>query len=155
MHNGHLKAIEQLAKKHGRIIIIIGSAQHKRTDENPLSASERKRMIAYCLQRRGILRKTTVILLRDEHENKKWAKKIVSLLGRGKDVTAYSNNRLVRRLLRPYYCVKKMVSGINLNSTKVREAMRSGGNWKAMVPTEVAEFLEKNGLVEVIAGSAP
>ncbi|MFH1200145.1 MAG: adenylyltransferase/cytidyltransferase family protein [Candidatus Micrarchaeota archaeon] len=150
MHNGHYSAFARIAKKCGRLLIFIGSSQYKRTHDNPLSGMERKRMLSHALPPEAA-KKASIYLLRDEHDNEKWTAKVSLALGKRRGVTVFTNNSLVRRLLRPHYAVAPMESGIKLNSTRVRKEIRRGGYWKELVPRGVSEFLHRARLIEVIA----
>ncbi len=45
MHIGHLDAIEWILERYRKIIIVIGSSQESRTEENPFTFEERKEII--------------------------------------------------------------------------------------------------------------
>ncbi|MFH1107009.1 MAG: adenylyltransferase/cytidyltransferase family protein [Candidatus Micrarchaeota archaeon] len=153
LHKGHLAAIVRLARTHGRLLILIGSAQYSRTAENPLSGIERKSMVRYVLRKRGISGRARIVLLEDVHDNARWTEKARRIIGKPENIEVFSNNPLVRRLLCKHYRVGRLVSGIRVDSTRIRAIISMGGAWKALVPREVAAFLEGKRLVEVIAGT--
>ena len=53
-HLGHLELIRAVKNKYGKIIIAIGSAQEKKTSENPFDKDERINMIELGLENAGI-----------------------------------------------------------------------------------------------------
>lgn len=147
LHNGHLEALKRILKENDSVLIVVGSAQEKRSDYNPLSFAERKRMLAKCFGEEGISGRVKIIPLRDYFDNEKWT---AALLRKARGATAYyGNNELVRRLLRGKMEVHGMVSGIRVSATKIRELMkRDHGAWKKLVPKSVARFLEGKKLVK-------
>ena len=44
-HIGHLKVIKWILKKYDKIVIVIGSSQESKTEKNPFTFEQRKRMI--------------------------------------------------------------------------------------------------------------
>ena len=139
-HKGHLYVIRSLAKRHEKIIIIIGSAQEKRSKENPFSAGERKEMIKRVLAKEGISYELHAV--KDYFDCKKWVKAIKRLC---KFDVVYSTNPWTIRCfeqagieVRRHRVYKRYM----LSGTKIRELMEKGKEWQSYVPKEVYEFIK-------------
>ncbi|MCX8197015.1 MAG: nicotinamide-nucleotide adenylyltransferase [Candidatus Micrarchaeota archaeon] len=143
-HNGHLFALRWIAKKSQKTILAIGSAQEKMTFHNPFSAKERERMIKKLLKAEGLEKKVLVFLLDDINDDKKWVAHVDKHLP--KYDVVYSNNRLVRRLMKeagkkvlsiPFYKKKEC------NATNIRAKMAANREWESLVPREIAKELRR------------
>jgi len=141
-HIGHLRALKYAAKRHVRLIVVIGSAQ-KKDAKNPFATSVRRKMLQSALCSDKINAKIKV--LADSRSNGKWMQNIKKLSGGAK--TVYSNNILVRRLCRragfavvpvPFYKRYKYYA------TLIRKRMRAGGKWQQLVPKNVVKIIEKS-----------
>src|SRR5437870_10806299 len=53
-HLGHLKAVKYILGRVDELIIVVGSAQHSHTLDNPFTAGERITMIRLALKQAGI-----------------------------------------------------------------------------------------------------
>ena len=148
LHKGHLFALKWIAGQSGRIFVVIGSAQEKKTEENPFSARERLAMMRAVLAKEKLAQKCKVFLLQDIPNDYEW----VSYLGAhvpAYDV-CYSNNPLVLKLMRR--SGKKamrvpLFARAKYRGATVREKMRAEKEWKSGVPKIVQEKIiaGKNG----------
>jgi nicotinamide-nucleotide adenylyltransferase len=150
-HNGHLRVIKDIMKENGRIAIAIAGPE-KSDEKNPFSFDERKKMIRIALKKEGISG-YGILGIRDVDDDKKWAEIIRSM--NGFDV-AYSRNPWVIR------CLK--MAGIRVKKHKfyerykncgriIRERIKQGKNWTALVPLEVYDYIKKINGVERISGA--
>lgn len=146
-HNGHLEAIRWILKQAGEVNIVIGSMQEYDTPMNPLVYKERKAIIENALNTAGI-KKYKIYGLPDFYNDAAWTKKLLEVCGNeAQEVAVVSLNDWVRTSVRkfgieaadhPMFCD-------NLSATQVRETMRTGFDWKALVPQSVASDLEESG----------
>ncbi|MBI2108188.1 nicotinamide-nucleotide adenylyltransferase [Candidatus Woesearchaeota archaeon] len=139
LHNAHLKVIKNILKENGRIIIAIGSSQEKHTMENPFSTEERGQMIDEVMKANKI-KNYEITEIPDYFDDMKWCGHIKDRIKRF-DVAYSGNNYVLNCLKRNGFSVKriKLIEGIN--STKIRQLIKAGGNWKRLVPKEVAKFI--------------
>jgi len=143
-HKGHLCALEWIAKRNGKIIIAIGSAQKKNEPDNPFSALERKRMIAAQVRRAGLGKMCAIVAVTDVNDNARWVAHVDRNVPRYDAV--YSNNALVRRLMKR---AGKNVFGIpffkkgKYNATQIREMMKKKLAWHDRVPKKIREHLKR------------
>ncbi len=143
LHKGHVRVIRNLLKRFSKIIIAIGSIQEKRTEENPFSFRERKRMLELVFGKEIKNGKIEIIGVRDENSDEKWSKK---LLKRCKFDVVATGNEWVERCFED----KKPVLKIKLwrrelySSTRIRKLMKKRDEkWKKLVPREIAGYLKK------------
>jgi nicotinamide-nucleotide adenylyltransferase len=139
-HLGHMKAIEEILRKHDHIIIIIGSARKKDTPENPFSVSERVEMLKRSLLARGIKR-FEIDSLEDFNDDVLWTSAIKKAY---KFDAVYSQNPWTLECFkrngvdvkkhRLYY--KRKYSG-----RRIRKMIAEGKEWKHLVPPEVYDFM--------------
>ncbi|MCX6771783.1 MAG: nicotinamide-nucleotide adenylyltransferase [Candidatus Micrarchaeota archaeon] len=144
LHKGHLFALKYIAARFSRVIVVIGSAQEKRTEKNPFSAQERKRMMRAMLVKEKLSDRCRVFLLQDIPNDYEWVSYLDAHVP-SYDV-CFSNNALVLRLMRR--SGKKVMRVPLLARRKyrgatVRERMRKGKEWKSRVPESVAKSLAK------------
>lgn len=141
-HKGHLLALKWIARRSGKIIIAIGSAQCGNEPKNPFTSRERGRMIRAQVSKNGLAKKCSIVSVTDVNNDEKW----VSHLDASVPLydVAYSNNPLVKRLMKK---AGKRVLPIpffrkgDYNATKIRGRMRSRRQWQDRVPRGVLSML--------------
>lgn len=146
-HKGHLLAVKWIAKRSGKVIIAIGSAQKSHGEKNPLTAKERVGMIKAQIAEEGLGRKCSVLAVKDVPQDSRWVA-YVDTHAPCYDAV-YSNNALVKKLMRkagkkvlpvPFFKREKY------NATKIRGMIRKKGKWQARVPEKISYFLSKLGI---------
>jgi len=143
-HLGHLQALRWIAAQSSKVIVAVGSADKALEPENPFSARERIGMIRAEIGKEGYGKRCIVVPLTDVDDNSRWVAHVDAHVPHY-DV-AYSNNPLVRRLMRK---AGKKVRAIPffrrriLDATKIRRRMAEGKEWEDRVPEKVAEQLKK------------
>ncbi len=139
-HKGHLRVVMDIAREHEKIIIIIGSAQEKRTEKNPFSVRERKDMIKAVLDKLGL--NYEIHAVKDYFDCKSWVREIKRLC---KFDVVYSTNPWTIECFEEYgikVIRHRMYRRYMLSGTKIREMIRSGNDWKDFVPDEVFAYIE-------------
>jgi len=77
IHLGHLEAIRHLLGQVDELIIVVGSAQHSHTIENPFTAGERITMIRLALQEASVSPENYVLVpLPDWDIHKVWVARV-------------------------------------------------------------------------------
>ncbi len=146
-HLGHLEAVKHILKQVDELIIIVGSAQHSHTMENPFTAGERITMIRLALKAEGIgPDRYTVIPLPDAEFHKVWVAHLLSQTPTF-DVV-YTNEPLTSRLLKEAGLKVEHIPMFNRNvytSTEVRKRLLNGGDWANLLPRSVAAYLKQIG----------
>ncbi len=154
-HNGSAALLETICEQADHVVIGIGSA-NRHDKHNPFDAEKTSDMIEGLLS--GRFSNYAIIAIPDYghlpefRDGKKWAEEVVKAYG---TLDAFvSGNNYAQELLSQHYAV---VSSFDLvpkektvvvDGTTVRTAMAIGGEWKHLVPGSVADYLERNGLVE-------
>jgi nicotinamide-nucleotide adenylyltransferase len=143
LHIGHLKAIKWILKKCDKIIIVIGSSQESKTDKNPFSLNERKKMIENTLKAEGMEGKYEIIDIPDVHNDEAWIKNI---LEKTKFDIVFTMNDWTKRCFEKYkISVKEHPIFDNISGSKIREMIKNNEKWESLVPKEV-EKIVKNRL---------
>ena len=133
-HNGHLKVVKWIIEKYGKILIVIGSIQENRTEKNPLTFEERKKMIKSVFLEKDI-KNFKIVGVSDNIEDSLWIKNVLREI-KEKDIIVYTMNSWTRE------CFEK--AGINvcqhpliedLSATKVRRRIRKKQEWKSLLPS--------------------
>jgi nicotinamide-nucleotide adenylyltransferase len=132
--------MENLQQDFDEVKVLVGSSNESRTEENPLNFEERRRLIENCLD-------VEVIGIedegKDEEGNTKWAEKVSQEVGDG---VLVSGNDLVKKIVRektdlklrePDYQDPEVYSG-----TEIRRRIRSGEEWRYLVPKCASKVLE-------------
>lgn len=148
-HLGHQAVLKRIAEEVDEIVIAIGSAQESHTPENPFTGGERVEMICSALKAINLRERCFVTPVQDVQRNSIWISHLRSMLPRFEAV--YSNNPLVIRLVseagielrNPPMYGRELFSG-----TAIRELMKTGGEWRRLVPQAVASFIDETGGVE-------
>jgi nicotinamide-nucleotide adenylyltransferase len=144
-HNGHLEVIKKIVKEVDELVIIVGSSQYSHRLDNPFTAGERITMIRMALEEEGIqLSRIWIIPVPDLHQHALWVFQIVGYSP--KFDLVYANEPLTSRLfmeagfrVEPMPFIKREV----YLATEIRKRMLAGENWKELVPSSVASFIEK------------
>src|SRR2546425_9446556 len=156
-HLGHLEAIRQILGQVDDLVIVVGSAQHSHTLENPFTAGERITTIRLALQEANISPgKYVIVPLPDWDIHKVWVAHLLSQTPAFQ--VAYTNETLTGRLLKeagikvehiPFYHRDKFTA------TEVRRRLLAGENWEELVPKSVAKYLRQIGGGERNRESSP
>jgi nicotinamide-nucleotide adenylyltransferase len=144
-HKGHLEVTKRILKEVDELVIIVGSSQYSHRLDNPFTSGERITMIRKAIQEERIeLSRIWIIPVPDLHQHALWVSQIVSYSPKFEVV--YANEPLTRRLF--------MEAGFRVESmpfikrevylaTEIRKRMLAGENWKELVPSSVAKFIEE------------
>jgi len=141
-HKGHLKAIENIAKKYDEIIIGIGSSQYAHTLDNPFTAGEREEMIKKSLEKADI-KNYKIFYIPDIHNPPKWVDHVTSIIP-SFDVVV-SNNTFTLSLFRDkgFKVIQTPLYNKNMYSGReIRRRMINDEKWVDLVPNTVAEVIE-------------
>jgi nicotinamide-nucleotide adenylyltransferase len=146
-HKGHLEVIKQIIKDVDELVVIVGSSQYSHRLDNPFTAGERITMIRKALEEAGIkLQKIWIIPVPDVHQHGLWVCQIVGYAP--KFDVVYSNEPLTSRLFKEAGFKVKPLPFIKRDiylATEIRKRMIAGENWKELVPSSVANFIEEIG----------
>lgn len=136
-HLGHLYALSQIREP--EIIIGIGSAQYSRTEDNPYTFEERKRMIEEVLEEG----QATILAIPDIHDEEKWVEHVLDITG-PIDVV-YTGNAWVKELFgKEGQHVQDLIIKNPYSGTTIRRLIREDSPaWKEMLPEHIAEIIEK------------
>jgi nicotinamide-nucleotide adenylyltransferase len=148
-HLGHLEILKRILNEYYEVIIIVGSAQHSHTVENPFTAGERIQMITETLDEEGISKRIYIIPIDDINRHAIWVTHIESLTPAFDAVI--SNESLTARLFREAgYTVKntELLSREKWSGTEIRKRMLHGAPWEECVPTAVSRIIKKIDGVE-------
>ncbi len=148
-HNGHLMVIKGMTKVCGKVVIAIGSPVEGRTEENPFSVSERKEMIQRALQAENIIPNfdITIIEVPDMDSDAEWAKKCLELSEEIHQV--WTGNEWTKKCFVDAGIEIKDIKPIpGISGTEIRSRMKSGGDWKALVPDDVVSYLVEINAVD-------
>jgi nicotinamide-nucleotide adenylyltransferase len=143
-HLGHLEVLKRILKEYYELIIIVGSAQHSHTVENPFTAGERIQMITETLDEEGISKRVYIIPVDDINRHAIWVTHIESLTPAFDAVI--SNESLTARLFREAgYAVKntELLNRKKWSGTEIRKKMLHGETWEECVPRAVARIIKE------------
>lgn len=148
VHLGHAAVLRALVRRADFVRIGLGSSNIL-DSRSPFTAAESAEMIRRVL---GPSKNYALIEVPDLFDGPRWRKMVVERFAPlDYFITA---NRYVRDLLKEDWQVIHPVhlleehERIAMDGTQVRKAMALGQDWKAMVPEEVALYLEEEKIVE-------
>jgi nicotinamide-nucleotide adenylyltransferase len=147
VHAGHAAVLEALAERADHVILGIGSA-NRYNARNPFTAAETATMIRLVP---GGREAAALVEVPDLDDGPRWRLMVKEMLGPlDLFVTA---NAYVRSLLLEDYPILHPVHlvpperRVRVDGSMVRAAMARGEGWRALVPPEIARFLDEQGLV--------
>jgi len=155
LHNGGALMLEAVCRNAEHVTIGIGSA-NKYNHRNPFTAEESAEMVNALLS--GRFANYTVVPIPDfahipeYRDGKHWKEYLAQAFGPLDSFV--SGNEYLQKLLSDRYRIVEPASLIpreqwtQLRSTAVRIAMAQNADWKSFVPAAVADYLEKNNLVQ-------
>lgn len=147
LHWGHLKALQWILDELAvdEVVVVIGSAQESHTLKNPFTAGERFEMLIRGLREAGLpLTRFHIVPVPDIAMNHVWPRYLEMLLPRFRVVV--SRNPLVSRLFAEYgyrVATQPVFRREVYSATRIRELMLHGGEWRRLLPAEVAGFIEE------------
>ena len=145
LHNGHVNAIKNIVEQDDidHLHIIIGSADKKDTDNNPLSFETRKEIISDTLKHLIETGKISVTGLDDHINDDEWIQNLKHIVPDA-DIT-YSGNEWTRRCMEPFCTVEEpdFLDKENLNGTNIRSRIKGKKEIRHLVPNKVFEHLKK------------
>jgi len=149
-HKGHLKVVQNIAKRYEEIIIGIGSSQYKQTIDNPFSSDERKQMIKKTLESHGV-ENYSIVLIPDIHNPPKWVDHVLSIVS-DFDVVI-SNDDFTKQLFSDKkYDVKKteVYDRKKYSGKEIRKKIALGDKWDESLPLEVIKIIKNiNGVQRI------
>lgn len=144
-HLGHLEAVKYILKNSPEIIIVIGSAQHSHTLEDPFTAGERATMVRLALNEAGIdPSRYFIIPVTDIDIHGIWVSHVISFVPSFDLV--YSNEPLTRRLFIESGFKVKSIPFFRrrvCSATEIRKRMLHDENWTELLPKAVVEFIKE------------
>lgn len=151
LHQGHKNVIEDHFGSEEDFAVVIGSADKEREEKNPLSADEREEIIKACFPSLEIFHLEDEG--QDEEGNKRWIENLKDL---GVD-KVISRNDLVKELVEEDYELELLEQDLYdpdiYSGTEVRRRIRSGEEWRYLVPdcceeqiADKVEVIRKSGI---------
>lgn len=138
---GHHNVIEDYMDEY-ELEIVIGSSEKSRTGENPLNAEERRRLIEACFP------EADIVLLEDEEQDdeghRRWIRKLEEKIDAEILIT---QNELVVELAEEHTDLKVVKQEMRdediYSGTEVRRRIRSGEEWRYLVPKCAKPIIEE------------
>jgi nicotinamide-nucleotide adenylyltransferase len=150
VHNGHMHTVRQILERGENLVIAIGSAQYSHTPDNPFTGGERVMFFKRAIIDENLpLDRIDIVPVPDIGIHPLWVSHLTSLIPRVDK--AYSHNPLVRRLLKDAgYQVDEtgLLERSTYSGRHIRDLMRWGGEWEALVPDGVVEIIKELKLDE-------
>ncbi|MBI2076928.1 MAG: nicotinamide-nucleotide adenylyltransferase [Euryarchaeota archaeon] len=142
-HLGHLDAIEQAAKRHDEVVVVVGSAQESFTPTNPFTSGERIEMLRAAVAERG-LGNVIIVPLADIHRHGEWVAYVESSVPEFHEVV--TNNPLTRLLFETggyKVTAGKMFHRDVCSATRVRKRLGKGESVDDAVSPAVRKILRR------------
>jgi len=146
-HNGHLHGLKHILGEVDEVVIVVAAAQYSYTIENPFTAGERIEMIKAGV--REFYDRVYIIPVDNVPSNFEWPRHILNYVPKANIV--YSNNRFVQLLFREYGLETRetpLLPGVS--GSIVRRLIAEDGDWRSLVPGQVARIIYDIGGVERI-----
>ena len=143
---GHLEILKRILVEYYESIIIVGSAQHSHTLENPFTAGERIQMITETLDEEKISKRVYIIPIDDINRHAVWVRHVESLTPDFEMV--FSNEPVTIRLFKEAgYMVKntELVNRGKWSGTEIRRRILNDEVWEECVPRAVARVIKEIG----------
>ncbi len=142
LHIGHLKAIKWILKKYDNIVIVIGSSQEAKTEKNPFTLDERKKMMKSTLNSEGFNKKYEIIEMPDVYNDEIW---VNNILKKVKFDVVFTRNSWTKRCFEKNKIdVKRHPLFGNISGSKIRNMIKNNEKWEKLVPKEVKDIIKKS-----------
>jgi nicotinamide-nucleotide adenylyltransferase len=144
-HNGHLSVIKGMVKLNEKVFIGIGSSNLHGIPDDPFTREERREMIQRALQEENIIPLHDVILvnLPDMEEDTAWAKMCLEVC-ENQVKTVWTGNEWTKNSFTGAGVEVKEIKEVpGISATEVRRRMKSGEDWKSLVPEAVADYIRE------------
>lgn len=144
-HAAHLYVMLEALQHVEQLILVIGSADTRRTTKNPWTASERQQLISQMLQDEGIApERLRYIHMPDYfYDDERWLKEVKEAVGEGQHILfghlKDDSSSYLESFPQWTFMPTSLVS--DLSATAVRKYFFEGKDYTAMVPPVVARFL--------------
>ncbi|MBI2136256.1 adenylyltransferase/cytidyltransferase family protein [Candidatus Woesearchaeota archaeon] len=157
-HLGHLRDVKKALTTVDFLIIVLGSAQEKRTERNPLSAAERKKIIQHTLTAENIPKtKYFICTVNDFDKHYLWIAEILKTSKKVKGVnrnntivfcgTESSGHFTAKLLAKKGYKIIKLKLLRGISGTRIRKLIFERKRWGHLVPAsirkEIQSYLKK------------
>ncbi|WP_435097448.1 adenylyltransferase/cytidyltransferase family protein [Halarchaeum sp. P4] len=134
LHRGHYRVIRAYREIAGSFVVALGSPGKSRTAENPLTATERERLLGACFPALDVAR------VPDEDRGEAgypvWGRRLVE---RTDADVVLSGNDLVRRIVREHTDARPVEQDLHqperFSGTEVRRRIRADESWRPLVPS--------------------
>jgi len=137
-----MRLIGNLLGRVDRLVIIIGSAQHRNTKRNPFSGKERAAMLkAYLKESKIAAGRVKIIALPDLATYNSSMKNI--LKAAGKLDILFTDKSAVIKAAKDKIRVKRIKRRGTVSSTRIRDAIAHGRKWTQLTGKSVARLVEK------------
>lgn len=150
LHLGHMAMLKQAAEL-GEVVVVVGSAEKSRTEENPFSCRERLEMLKAAIPEAGLdPARFTLVPVEDVHSNEMWVARVEMLTP--KFHTVMTGNQLVAQLFRDRgypIVVPKRLKPRRFKGVRIRKNIASGKSWEKLVPLPVAGVIHASTAFQI------
>ncbi|MEM5829970.1 MAG: adenylyltransferase/cytidyltransferase family protein [Candidatus Aenigmatarchaeota archaeon] len=155
LHKGHERAIKKALKLYEKVIVVIGSADKARSENNPFTAEERKLMLEAVFSKEINEGKIEIITIEDKSSDEEWANELIQKANFDEVYTAsdwvaksFESKKQVKRF--------KPFKYDTINGTNIRRLIKEGNEeWKKYVNRKVVEIINRIALKEFFAKLSP
>lgn len=146
-HLGHHSVLVDLAEQgFDRIYIGIGSAQYSCSEDNPLTAQERRRCIKETVHYRPVAAQIAMIDIPDIHNDATWVdhvEKILYSVTTHYDVVVSGNDWVRRLFLAKQRPVQIIRPRLQISATQIRQWIRAHNSaWREFMAPACAAWIE-------------
>lgn len=148
VHRGHLPVLHALCDRASQALIGIGSS-NRHDYRNPYTLEETSDMVRLALSGRE---NYTLIPVPDLDDGPRWREMVINLFG-PLDLFVTANPYVTNLLSADYKVIMPVElvpedQRIAVDGSMVRREMARGGNWRDLVPEEIADYITMNHLDE-------
>lgn len=148
VHRGHVPVLRALCDRASEALIGVGSS-NRHDFRNPFTLDERTTMISRILSDRD---NYTLIPVPDLDDGPRWRTLVMDLFG-SLDLFVTANPYVSGLLAADYKVIKPVElvpddERIAVEGSMVRREMAQGGDWRSLVPDEIADYIAANQLDE-------
>jgi len=146
-HKGHLRVVEEFSGHHDLALVVVDSGD--RTREDPLTTEERINIIKACVDH-------DVYVQQDYPDNdERWCQELLETTSAEAVITGNDwTQRAVSEYSDTEVIEQEMYRRELYSGTEIRTRIRSGDEWRYLVPDCARRAMEDNGLVEAVRGTS-
>jgi|GEM_PF-2011321 len=122
-----MSIVDEIFRNHERLLIVIGSADKSRTEENPWDVQEREKIIRMSIPME-LQERLDIAALDDVPDDDVWCENLKRTITHDEHITLFTGNDWVREICIRHKIQTSWIAAyrVDISGTKIREMLQKG-----------------------------